>query len=150
MHLNVLANIQRLLTSGLGSDKTVVSVGLGAAIAYALPVPATGARNADTYYTQNCFTNVDSFVCELNEMFLVEIQTALDVARTLWTMRYRSVHLSESDIDDLAFKANPIRDYLSSFSLTDEQIQAVLATGVLISNQLRGSDLCKSVTDVRG
>lgn len=150
MHLNVLANIQRLLTTGLGSDKTVVSVGLGAAIAYALPVPAEASRNADTFYTQNCFTNVDEFLAELNEAFLIEIQTALDVSRTLWAMRYRSVHLSEADIADLATKANPIRDYLSSFSLTDEQIQAVLATGVLIANQLNGSDFCKSVANVKG
>lgn len=150
MHLNVLTNIQQLLTSGLGADKSVVSVGLGAAIAYALPIPASSQVNANTFYTNNYFSAVDQFAAELNEVFLIEIQTTLDVARTLWQMRYGCVHLAESDIGDLAFKANPLRDYLSSFSLTDEQIQAVLATGVVIANQLRGSDLCQSVTNVKG
>lgn len=151
MQLSTLNNIQRLLTTGVGVNKTVVSVALGTAIAYALPIPAEAQRNnGNGHYIRQHFTSVDTFLSELNEVYLIEIQTALDVARTLWQIRYDSVHLASERISELATKANPIRDYLSGFSLDDDQIQQVLATGVVLAEQLCATDLCKSTDTVRG
>lgn len=150
MHLNVLTNIQQLLVSGVGTDKTVVSVALGTALAYTFAIPVAAARDASQYYTGHYWGNADEFLSALNEIYLVEIETVHDVARTLWLMRYGSVHLTAADISDLAVKANPIRDYLGGYSLDDQQIKAVLATGVQVANLLCGSDLSQSENTVRG
>ena len=150
MHLSVLNNIQRLLTQGLGTDKTVVSVGLGTAIAYALPIPAEGQRDAGNFYVKNHFVNVDTFLAELNEVFLIEIQTAQDVARTIWKIRYDSVYIDRDNVEQIASGNNPVREYLAGYSLDDEEIKKVLATGLLLGNQLHETDICKTAMTVRG
>lgn len=150
MHLTVINNIQRSLTQGLGTDKTVVSVGLGVAIAYALPIPNESQRDAGAFYVKNHFVNVDTFLAELNEVFLVELQTVMDVARTVWKIRYDCVFLDRDNIESIATGANPVRDYLAGYSLDDEMIKKVLATGLLLSNQLNDQDICKTAMTVRG
>lgn len=150
MHLSVLNNIQRSLTQGLGTDKTTVSVGLGVAIAYALPIPSEGQRDAGNFYVKNHFVHVDTFLAELNEVFLVEIQTALDVARTVWKIRYDSVYIDRDNIEQIASGNNPVREYLAGYSLDDEEIKKVLATGLLLGNQLHETDICKTAMTVRG
>lgn len=150
MHLTVINNIQRSLTQGLGTDKTVVSVGLGVAIAYALPIPSEGQRDAGAFYVKNHFVNVDTFLAELNEVFLVELQTALDVARTVWKIRYDCVFLDRDNIESIATGTNPVREYLAGYSLDDETIKKVLAAAMLLGNQLHDQDICKTAMTVRG
>ena len=152
MQLSTIANIQSQLTMALGTDKSVQSVALGVALAYVCPVPATAVRGAgvDTYFINHHFSNIDAMLSQLNEVFLIEIQTVHDVARTIWNMRYRSVHISTEDIADLATKTNPIRDYLSGFQLDDARLQQVLATGVSLANLFNLNNLLKTDDTTRG
>lgn len=128
MNRALVAGMVEPLVMSLGNDKKKISLALGVALAYTLPLPSSRQDNPELYYVNNYFADVNQFVSEFNERFLLETTTVTDVTRGLWELRYKNVFFT--DYGTLAAhvsKACPIADLLAGYAVDDQTRETILS-----------------------
>lgn len=116
------------LVMSLGSDKKKISLALGVALAYSLPMPTNRQDNPELYYVNQYFADVNQFVSEFNERFLLETTTVTDITRGLWELRYKNVFFTDyGNLAAHAAKACPIADLLAGYAIDDPTREIILS-----------------------
>lgn len=134
MNRALVAGMVEPLVMSLGNDKKKISLALGVCLAYVLPMPPQKQDNPELYFVHHFFADVNQFVSEFNERFLLETTTVTDVVRGLWELRYKNVFFTDfGALAAHASKACPIADLLSGFAVDDQTRELILSAAVALA-----------------
>lgn len=72
--------------------KKATSIALGIVISRLLPLPTTEAESGESHYSFSAYATAAEMAAAFNENILVDINLALDTARSHWMIRYANTY----------------------------------------------------------
>lgn len=70
----------------------VLAYAVATAIASNGPLPSSPVDSPSGYYADNVAASFNSLISEFNENIIIDVSLASATARSLWTLRYQTVH----------------------------------------------------------
>lgn len=123
------------------------TVVIASSIAYRLPLPTSPVHRPEEWYLQHCMSGADDAMGRLNEYLVMNVNELDKLTRTIWTLRYRVLHVPFSSqslhallcsLEDSDYEVAPVyREWLCKFdkgpcqSLMIQVSEAMNECGVL-------------------
>lgn len=100
---NIINLIRALQASNSIDDDALdekIAIQVASAIGHQLPV-AVDQSTADAYFNAQYNTKVRKLLCEINELYIINIDQCLDIVKTTYRLRYNLVNSPSSVTDEI-------------------------------------------------
>lgn len=130
MKRSIIDDIIQPLITALGLDKTRISIALGIAIGYCIPIPpARVPGTVDLYFIAKIKQTVERYASEINERFLIEVDTLVTIAQVAYKSRYISVYPSSPAEAASVLHGNTLLfDAIHGYGFDSDALKLVIAS----------------------
>lgn len=112
----------------VGTDKDRISMVIGISLGMSMPVTEQDNKNPLIYFNRTFGVHLRDFISAFNERFLINTETAYDIAKCVWEYRYKMVNFRRMEgAQNVICATNPIVSLLSGFGLGEQDIDQISA-----------------------
>lgn len=91
---------QEIYSSGSAPANTTkthaITALVGSMAAYRAPMPSGDVTSSKEWYIVNCLAGVESMIGQINEHLVLDVNSALRIAKSVWESRYAVVYVPSS------------------------------------------------------